>query len=198
MTEWDRAPFVPVTPTWTIETAVNVHDSVALPEPATLVGATEQDVLLVVRLTIPAKPLSPVTVMFEVPAEFTLTLTPVGLTAMVKSWTTNVTVTEWDSDPLVLVTPTCTVEAEEKVHDSVELPEPLTLVGERVHDVLFVVRETDPANPFSPVTVIADVPAAPALTVTLEGLAVVVKSWTMNVALAEWDRLPLVPVMVRV
>jgi hypothetical protein len=60
----------------------------------TLVGATEQDVLLVVRLTTPANPFSPVTVIVEVPALPTLTLTVVGLAAIVKSWTTKVTVTE--------------------------------------------------------------------------------------------------------
>ena len=57
-------------------------------------GDTEHDVLLVVRLTTPAKPLSPVTVIVEVPAEPANTVTLVGLAAMVKSWTTNVTVTE--------------------------------------------------------------------------------------------------------
>lgn len=84
------------------------------------------------------------------------------------------------------------------MHDSVELPEPVMLDGESVQDVLFVVSEMDPANPFSPVAVIVDVPTVPALTVTVVGFAVIVKSWTTNVALAEWDRLPLVPVRVRV
>jgi len=85
---------VPVTPTWTVDDAANVHDSVALPDPVTLVGATEQDVLLVVRETTPAKPLSPVIVIDDVPALPALTVTDVGLAAIVKSWTTNVTVTE--------------------------------------------------------------------------------------------------------
>jgi hypothetical protein len=71
-----------------------VQDSVELPDPVTLVGATEHDVLLVVRLTTPAKPFSPVIVIVEVPAEPARTVTLVGLAAMVKSWTTNVTVTE--------------------------------------------------------------------------------------------------------
>jgi hypothetical protein len=73
---------------------VNVHDRVELPEPVTLVGESEHDVLLVVRLTTPAKPLTAATVTVDVPASFTLTLTLVGLAVMVKSWTTNVTVTE--------------------------------------------------------------------------------------------------------
>jgi hypothetical protein len=63
---------------------VNVQESVALPEPVTLVGAREHEVLLVVRLTTPAKPLRPVTVIVEVPALPALTVTLVGLAAMVK------------------------------------------------------------------------------------------------------------------
>jgi len=71
-----------------------VHDRVALPEPVTLVGATEQEVLLVVRLTTPAKPFRAVIVILEVPAAPTFTLTLVGLAVIVKSWTTYVTVRE--------------------------------------------------------------------------------------------------------
>ena len=58
------------------------------------------------------------------------------------------------------VTPTWTVPPV-NVQDSVELPEPVTLVGETVHEVLFVVRLTTPANPFRPVTVMVDVAAVP-------------------------------------
>jgi len=83
-----------------------VQDRVELPDPVTLVGATEHEVLLVVRLTTPAKPFNPVIVIVEVPAEPARTVTLVGLAAMVKSWTTNVTVTEWDKLALVPVTPT--------------------------------------------------------------------------------------------
>jgi hypothetical protein len=84
---------VPVTDTWNVPCTVNVHESVALPEPVTLAGDTVQDVLLVARLTTPAKPFNPVTVIAEVPATLTLVVTVVGLAAIVKSWTTNVTVT---------------------------------------------------------------------------------------------------------
>ncbi len=62
-----------------------MHDNVALPEPVTLVGATEHEVLLVARLTTPANPWRPVTVIIEVPAELALTVTLVGLAAIVKS-----------------------------------------------------------------------------------------------------------------
>ena len=82
------------------------------------------------------------------------------------------------------VTPTCTVPAVANVHDSVELPEPVTLVGESEHDVLFVVRATTPAKPFNPVTVTVEVAETPTVAETLAGLAVMVKSWTTKVTVA--------------
>ena len=83
------------------------------------------------------------------------------------------------------MTPTWTVPAAAKVQDRVELPEPVTLVGDTVHEVLFVARVTTPANPLTAVIVIVEVPAEPALTVTLVGDAVIVKSWTLNVTVTE-------------
>ena len=85
---------MPVTDTCFVPVVLKVHDRVALPEPVTLVGLTVHEVLLVERLTTPAKPFTAVTVMLEVPAAFTFTLTLVGLAVIVKSCTTNVTVTE--------------------------------------------------------------------------------------------------------
>jgi len=73
---------------------LELQETVALPDPVTLAGATEQEVLLLSKLTTPAKPFRPVTVILEVPEALMLTLTLVGLAAIVKSWTTNVTVTE--------------------------------------------------------------------------------------------------------
>ena len=87
---------MPVTPTWNVPTTVNVHDSVELPDPVTLVGETVHDVLLVVKLTTPAKPFRPVTVIVEVAAVFGVKVTEVGLALIVKSWTMKVTVTECD------------------------------------------------------------------------------------------------------
>ena len=84
---------MPVTVTCLLPVVVNVHDRVELPEPVTLVGLTEHEVLLVVRATTPANPLRPVTVTLEVPAALTFTVTLVGAAAIVKSWTTKVTVT---------------------------------------------------------------------------------------------------------
>ena len=83
------------------------------------------------------------------------------------------------------VTATWNVPPVVKVHESVELPEPVTLVGETEQDVLLVARATTPAKPFRPVTVIVDVAAVPGVKLTFDGLAAIVKSWTMNVTVAE-------------
>ena len=72
----------------------NVQESMELPEPATLFGAAEQDVLLVFRLTASEKPFTAVTVIVEMPAEPAFTLTFVGFPAMAKSWTRYVIMTE--------------------------------------------------------------------------------------------------------
>lgn len=59
-------------------------------------------------------------------------------------------------------------------------------------------RVTAPLKPFIGAIVILDVPVAPARTVILVGLAVIVKSITVKVTVAECERLPLVPVTVTV
>jgi hypothetical protein len=84
----------------------------------------------------------------------------------------------WDSDALAPVTVTWIVPADAKLQDRVELPEPVTLVGETVHEVLFVAKLTTPAKPFRADTVTVELPGEPALTVTLAVAAVTVKSWT--------------------
>lgn len=77
----------------------------------TLVGLREQarpvaGETVDVRLTVPVKPFTPVTVMVEVPVAPALIVTDVGLAANVKSRTVKVTVAVFDSDPLVPVTVT--------------------------------------------------------------------------------------------
>ena len=79
---------------------------------------------------------------------------------------------------------------EEAVQDRVEVPEPLTLLGDRVHriplgGVLAVVKPTSPTNPLTEVIVIVDVPAWLTLTLTLVGLAAIAKSRTSYVRVAE-------------
>jgi len=83
------------------------------------------------------------------------------------------------------------------------VPEPVTLVGVRVQvrpvaGEMLEDSDTTPENPWSAVTVMVDVPAVPAFTVTAVGLAAIVKSWTVKVTVAEWDSVPLVPVTVTV
>ena len=153
-----------------------VQDSVALPEPVTLVGLAAQAVLLVANPTTPAKPFCAEIVIVEVPALPAFTLTEVGLTLIVKSWIVNVTVAECDKPPLVPVTVTWMIEADAKEHDRVELPEPVKLAGDAAHEVLLVARPTVPAKPLSPVTVIVEVTVEPALPATVVGLTAIVKS----------------------
>ncbi len=66
-----------------------------------------------------------------------------------------------------------------KMHDKVLLPEPVTPVGDSVHDVLLLARLTRPAKPCSGIIVIVDVPGDPVATLTVVGLALMVKSWTV-------------------
>jgi hypothetical protein len=141
---------VPVTDTCLVPALVKVHESVELPEPpATLVGERVHAVLLLARLTVPVNPPTGLMVIVEVAAVPALTVTLVGLAVIVKSAAVvKVTVTEWDRLPLVPVTRTWNVPETAKVHDRVEEPDPVTLVGERAHEVLLVTRLTTPANPF--------------------------------------------------
>ena len=166
--------------TWVVPVDAKLHESVELPEPVTLVGVRVHEVLLLARLTVPVNPPTGLMVIVEVAAVPALTVTLVGLAVIVKSAAVvKVTVTEWDRLPLVPVTLTWNVPETAKVHERVELPEPVTLVGDSVHEVLLVARLTTPAKPFWPATVMVDVAAVPGVKFTLEGVAVIVKSWTM-------------------
>jgi hypothetical protein len=91
-----------------------------------------------------------------------------------------VTVAEWDKVPLVPVAVTV-YDPADPLQESVEVPEPVTLVGVRlqvkpVAGLMLEVRLTAPANPSSADTVMVEVPEALARTVTPIGLAVIVKS----------------------
>jgi len=75
------------------------------------------------------------------------------------------------------------------VQVSVEVPEPPEmLVALRVQvrfvELVMTTRVTVPVKPLIGATVIVEVPATPALTVTLVALAVTVKSWTWYVTVA--------------
>ena len=165
-----------------------MHDRVEVPEPVSLVGVRVQvrpveGDTVEARLTTPAKPLTAVMVTVEVPATPALTVTLVGLVAIVKSCTVKEMVAEWDRLPLMPVTVTVYAPGVPE-HDSVEVPDPVKLVGLRVHvkPVAGLTVEVSPTRSLKPsraVAVIDEVPATPALTVPPAGLAVIVKSWTV-------------------
>jgi len=100
----------------------------------------------------------------------------------------------WDNEPFVPVTATLVTPSEAKLHDSEEFPEPVTLVGEISHDVLFVDRLTRPVKPFSALTERVEEAEVPTLTVMLVGRAATLKSLKRNIAVVEWVSEPLVPV----
>ncbi len=81
------------------------------------------------------------------------------------------------------------------------MPELVTLVGVIAPQVKFAgtvsVRLTVPVKPLTAATVIVEVAETPALTAA-GAVAAIVKSVTMNVAVVECDKVPLVPVIVRV
>jgi len=68
------------------------------------------------------------------------------------------------------------VPAVAKVHDRVEVPEPVTVVGLSEHAVLPAERLTTPVNPLRAPTVIVEVPATPVFTETAVGFAAMEKS----------------------
>jgi hypothetical protein len=90
----ERESLVPVTRTKTVLTVVKLQERLPLPDPVTLPGVIVHAVVLVDRVTTPAKLFCAVTVMEEVPTEPALTVIEVGLTAIKKSWTLKVTVIE--------------------------------------------------------------------------------------------------------
>jgi hypothetical protein len=70
------------------------------------------------------------------------------------------------------------------VHDSVEVPDPVTLVGVRVQvspvvGEMTLVRLTIPPNPLTAAMVMVELLVPPTFIVRLVGLAVIVKSWTV-------------------
>jgi hypothetical protein len=65
------------------------------------------------------------------------------------------------------------------VQDKLETPEPATLLGVTLHEVLFVLRLTTPEKPFMAVIVMLAVPAAPTFTLTFVGLPEMAKSWIL-------------------
>lgn len=79
----------------------------------------------------------------------------------------------------------------------VEAPEPPTIVARLRVAVSpadgLAVRVTVPVKPLTGVTVMVEVAVEPAFTVSNVGLALMVKSWKVKVAVAVWVRVPSVP-----
>jgi len=88
-----------------------------------------------------------------------------------------------------------------ELQETVAVPELVTLVGVMAPQVRLAgtvsVRLTVPVKPLRAVTVMVEVAETPALTAAGE-VAAMLKSVTVNVALVEWLKVPLVPVIVRV
>ena len=98
--------------------------------------------------------------------------------------------------PIIVTVKTFAVVA---LHVKVADPDPLMLAGVMEPHVRPAgtesVNETVPANPLVAVTVIVEVRDWPGLP---DGeVAVMAKSWTVKLAVAEWDNVPVVPVKVR-
>ncbi len=106
-------------PTWYTPVADDVHDRDTLAEVVDEESVTltyvvwlrpVQEIpcgtLLRRRLTVPVNPFRAVTVTEVVPVVPVLTVVEAGLAETLKSVTTTVSVTEWDSDPLVPVSVT--------------------------------------------------------------------------------------------
>jgi hypothetical protein len=114
-----------------------------------------------------------------------------------------VTMAERVSEPLVPVMVTVKMPLLEGVQESVELPDPVTLVGERPHEIPVVglelaERPTVPVKPFKAVTVMLEVPVTPTFGLRLVGLAIVVKSVTVTMTVVEWESDPLDPLTMTV
>jgi len=93
------------------------------------------------------------------------------------------------------------VDALVELQESVAVPDPVMLDGVIIPHVrpagTVSVTDTFPANPFSPVIVMVDMADWPA-SIAAGEVAVMVKSVTVNVAVVEWLRVPLVPIIVSV
>jgi hypothetical protein len=90
----------------------------------------------------------------------------------------------------VPVTVATKLPAEFPVQDNFDVPEPpVIIVVERVQDrlveVVVIPRVIVPVNPLVGLTVMVDVPATPALTVMVVGLALMLKSVTWKRTLTE-------------
>jgi hypothetical protein len=175
-----------------------------VPELVTLVGdiapQVSPDGTVSVRLTVPVKPFTAVIVIVEVAETPTVTATG-DVEVIVKSVTVKIAVTVWVSVPLVPVIVSEYVPSVVELQETVAVPEVVMLVGLMAPHVrperMVSVRLTVPVNPLTAAIVIVEVAEVPTVTAAGE-VAVMLKSVTVNVPVVERDRVPLVPVIVRV
>ncbi len=219
VTEWDRAPFVPVTTTLklpgarphgvvivSVETADPPDVSVTVVGLRVAVMLTDEGVA--VRIRLPENIFRLVSVMVDVvelPAD---KLTDAGLAVMLKSPTLTSTCIVWTCVPLVPVTVTVKLPLAVgvTVNNDVAIPPAVnvTLVGLKdavrpVEGVTDAVRLTVPVKPLTLVRVMVDVPEEPTWTVMTVGFAVMLKSVHVTVTVSDWGGVEgLVPVTVTV
>jgi hypothetical protein len=164
-----------------------------------MLGTDETGIVTLANAVVPVEPVAvkPMSVELVVTLDMVASLlTEQPVPHPVWNVTLNVTTAEWTREPLVPVTVTFVIWAEENMHESVAVPEPVTLVGLTVHATLSVVKLTTPVNPFTDVTAIVEDPAEPALTSTLIGLAVKPKSGTTTAITVILPELPVLPLCV--
>ncbi len=108
--EWDSVPLMPVVVTTKVPAIVDLHVTVAVPEPPLIVEVDEVHVgpagTRSVRVTVPVKPFSGVTVIVETAAVVPSAGTAAGEVAVIVKSTTwkRMVPVECDLDPLVPVT----------------------------------------------------------------------------------------------
>jgi hypothetical protein len=157
--------------------------------------------------TVPVNPWIPVTVIVEVPAALARAVTLAGLAETAKSWIVKDDEAEWVRPLLVPVTVTeYDPAAPEHESDDVALED--VLVRERTEGARLqlrpfegetvVDRATLPAKPSTPLAIIVVEPATPARVVTVVGVTVRPKSWTVKVTCANAVFAPLLPATVTV
>ncbi len=157
-----------------------------------------------VNKTVPVKPLTGATVIVEVAKEPVRMVIEVELAATVRSVTVTAAVDERDTVPMVPVTFMVKVAVVEQLTVSVDIPDvpSVTLVGLSVTVQLggaaVTVSETTPAKPFRAAAVMVTSAVDPDGKLTDVGLTLMVKSVTVTMTVAMWERLPLVPFIVTV
>jgi hypothetical protein len=144
-------------------------------------------------------------VIADVPVAPAANVRAAGLAVTAKSGTATLTliVALRERVPLVPVAVTVKVPLAEELQDSVEVPDPVTLVGVREHmspvaGEMLLVRLTTPPNPLRAAMVMVELLVPPTFIVLLVGFAAIVKSWIVKVTIDVWVSDPLVPVRVTV